>query len=144
GIAFVGAIQDALTGYYVTGAARTFEALLLTGGVIAGITMSLTIAQNFGVRMDVSTETGGLSELPMQLVGSAITTVAFAISCQVHKWALVGCGLVGLLAQMLFQLSIAARLGPTAASAKAAVGVGLVAYDVGARVRPPPLVMVTT
>ena len=144
GIAFVGAIQDALTGYYVTGAARTFEALLLTGGVIAGITMSLTIAQNFGVRMDVSTETGGLSELPMQLVGSAITTVAFAISCQVHKWALVGCGLVGLLAQMLFQLSIAARLGPTAASATAAFGVGLVAYAVGARVRTPPLVIVTT
>lgn len=144
GIAFVGAIQDALTGYYVTGAARTFEALLLTGGVIAGITMTLTISQNFGVTMEVTTNTGGLSDLPMQLIGSAITTVAFAVSCQVPRTALLGCGLVGLFAQMLFQLSVAARLGPTAASALAAFGVGVVAYAVGARVRVPPLVIVTT
>lgn len=144
GIAFVGAIQDALTGYYVTGAARTFEALLLTGGVIAGITMTVSIAQNFGVKMQVNTATGGLSDLPMQLLGSLVTTVAFAVSCQVPRGALLGCGLVGLLAQMLYQLSLAARSGPTAASALAALGVGLVAYAVGARVRVPPLVIVTT
>jgi uncharacterized membrane protein YjjP (DUF1212 family) len=34
GIAFVGAVQDAVTGYYITATARSFEALLLTGGAI--------------------------------------------------------------------------------------------------------------
>ncbi|MGH3424095.1 MAG: threonine/serine exporter family protein, partial [Nocardioidaceae bacterium] len=121
-----------------------FEALLLTGGVIAGITMTLTVAQNFGVTMEVSTSTGGLSDLPMQLLGSLITTIAFAVSAQVPRLGLIGCGIVGLLAQMLYQLSIAARLGPTAATAIAAFGVGLVAFAVAARVRIPPLVIVST
>ena len=36
GIALTGAVQDALTGYYVTAAARSLEAMLLSGGIIAG------------------------------------------------------------------------------------------------------------
>jgi uncharacterized membrane protein YjjP (DUF1212 family) len=37
GIGFMGAIQDALTGFYVTAVARILEAILATAGLIAGV-----------------------------------------------------------------------------------------------------------
>lgn len=144
GISFVGAIQDALTGYYLTGTARTFEAMLLTGGIIAGVSIGLSVAQNFGVGLRVDTPDLGASAIPVQLVGSLITTVAFALTCQVPRRALFACGMVGLFAQLLFQLAVQARLGQTASSSIAAFGVGLVAFSVARRVRIPPLVVVTT
>ena len=37
GIGFMGALQDALTGFYITAGARLTEALLSTAGIIAGV-----------------------------------------------------------------------------------------------------------
>src|SRR5690606_26780565 len=93
GISIVGAVQDALTGYYVTGSARTFEAILLTGGVIAGVSMALTIAQNFGIVLQINSNNPGLSDLPSQLIGAVFASVAFAVTCQVPLRALPGLGL---------------------------------------------------
>ena len=53
GIAFVGAVQDAVTGYYITATARSFEALLLTSGIIGGVTAGLAVADRFGVALAV-------------------------------------------------------------------------------------------
>ncbi|MFY0407834.1 threonine/serine ThrE exporter family protein [Solicola sp. PLA-1-18] len=144
GISLVGAIQDALSGYYVTGAARSFEAVLLTGGVIAGVSMGLSIADNFGVDLEVRSDLVGLGALPMQLVGAAVASIAFATVCQVPLRALLPCGAIGLAAQLLYQVALQARLGPTAGSTIAALGVGLVAYALASRIRVPPLVVVTT
>ncbi|MGH3358731.1 MAG: threonine/serine ThrE exporter family protein [Nocardioidaceae bacterium] len=143
GISIVGAVQDALTGYYVTGAARTFEAMLLTGGVIAGVSMGLTIAQNFGASLDITTVDATLADLPRQLAGAVVASVAFAVSCQVPLRALPGLGLVGLFAQLLYQVGFGALLGPSVSSGIAAFGVGLVAFHLGRRIGVPPLVVVT-
>lgn len=145
GISIVGAVQDALTGYYVTGAARTFEAVLLTGGVIGGVSMGLGVAQNFGESLTISTVPGTLDNPPGQLLGAVIATVFFAVTCQVHWRALPGLGLVGLFAQLLFQASIGAGwgLGPSISSGVAAFGVGLVAFHLGRRIGVPPLVVVS-
>lgn len=143
GISIVGAVQDALTGYYVTGAARTFEAILLTGGVIAGVSMPLTLAQNFGAELNITTFEPSLYDLPSQLAGAVVASVAFAVSCQVPLRALPGLGLVGLFAQLLFQASYQAALGPSVSSAIAAFGVGLVAFHLGRQIKVPPLVVVT-
>lgn len=145
GISIVGAVQDALTGYYVTGAARTFEAILLTGGVIGGVSIGLGIAQNFGEPLPVKIVEGTLANLPGQLLGAVIATVAFAVTCQVSWRALPGLGLVGLFAQLLFQASIGAGwgLGPSISSGIASFGVGLVAFHLGRRIGIPPLVVVS-
>ena len=37
GIGFMGALQDALSGFYLTASARIIEALLATAGLIAGV-----------------------------------------------------------------------------------------------------------
>ena len=41
GIGFMGALQDALTGFYITAGARLTEALLATAGIIAGVSGGL-------------------------------------------------------------------------------------------------------
>ncbi|UPK74142.1 threonine/serine exporter family protein [Nocardioidaceae bacterium SCSIO 66511] len=145
GISIVGAVQDALTGYYVTGSARTFEAVLLTGGVIGGVSIGLSIAANLGESLPVRIVTGTVHNLPSQLLGAVIATVAFAISCQVDWKALPGLGLVGLFAQLLYQASVGTDwgLGPAVASGVGAFGVGLVAFHLGRRIGTPPLVVVS-
>ena len=49
GIGFMGALQDALSGFYVTGGARLTEALLATAGIIAGVSGGLAVADVVGV-----------------------------------------------------------------------------------------------
>ena len=44
GIGFMGALQDALTGFYITAGARLIEALLATAGIIAGVSGGLGLA----------------------------------------------------------------------------------------------------
>ncbi len=51
GIGFMGAIQDALTGFYITAGARLLEALLATAGIIAGVSGGLTVGTMLGVEL---------------------------------------------------------------------------------------------
>ena len=51
GIGFMGAIQDALTGFPLTAGARMLEALLATAGIIAGVSGGLTVADVLGVNL---------------------------------------------------------------------------------------------
>ena len=48
GIGFMGALQDALSGFYVTAGARLTEALLSTAGIIGGVSGGLSLGQFFG------------------------------------------------------------------------------------------------
>jgi uncharacterized membrane protein YjjB (DUF3815 family) len=51
GIGFMGALQDALSGFYVTGGARLTEALLSTAGIIAGVSGGLPSPTFVGVEV---------------------------------------------------------------------------------------------
>ena len=51
GINFMGAIQDALTGFPLTAGARILEAILATSGVIAGVSGGLTVGRMLGVNL---------------------------------------------------------------------------------------------
>ena len=51
GIGFMGAIQDALSGFYLTAGARIIEALLATAGLIAGVSAGLVLAPKPGIRL---------------------------------------------------------------------------------------------
>ena len=51
GIGFMGAIQDALSGFYITAGARIIEAMLATAGLIAGVSAGLALAPVLGVSL---------------------------------------------------------------------------------------------
>ncbi len=48
GLSLVGSVQDAITGAPITAAARFFEVVMMTGGIIAGVALSLRVASALG------------------------------------------------------------------------------------------------
>jgi uncharacterized membrane protein YjjB (DUF3815 family) len=145
GISFMGAIQDALTGFPLTAAARILEAMLATAGVIAGVSGGLTVGRVLGVdlgRLDPGATT--LTDLPLVVLGAAVTASAFALASYAPPRSLVPIALVGAVAEAAFYVVEDRGFGAAWASACAAVLVGVVSYSVAGRVRVPPLVVVVS
>jgi uncharacterized membrane protein YjjP (DUF1212 family) len=142
GVALVGAVQDALTSHFVTASARMFEVLLLTGGIIAGISIALTIGRKLGVEISVTSAGTSWSDLPTTILGAAVVAVAFAYGTYTPLRALIPIGITGLLGQLIYQTSVQWKIGPALSSGAAALVVGIVSYSLAGRVRVPPLVVV--
>jgi uncharacterized membrane protein YjjP (DUF1212 family) len=141
GVTLVGALQDALTGFYVTASARSFEALLLTGGIIAGVSGGLGLANLLGGPLPVhALRPLGLEHVALGMVGAAITSGAFAFACYAPPRALAPVALLGALTQLIYRPAIELGMGSAWSSAMAAVAVGLVSFSVSGRVRIPPLI----
>ena len=83
GIGFMGAVQDALTGFPLTAGARILEATLATAGIIAGVSGGLSIARLLEVDLGrLNPGVGGLAEAGAIAAGSAIAAAAFG---SVHR-----------------------------------------------------------
>jgi uncharacterized membrane protein YjjP (DUF1212 family) len=145
GINFMGAIQDALTGFPLTAGARILEAILATSGVIAGVSGGITVGRMLGVdlgRLDPGFSS--FSDLPVMAIGAAITAAAFAFAAYAPPRSLPPIALIAGVAEVVFYTTFNRGLGVAWSSATAAVLIGLVAYAVAARVRVPPLVIVVS
>ncbi|HJQ04320.1 MAG TPA: threonine/serine exporter family protein, partial [Nocardioides sp.] len=143
GIGFMGAIQDALSGFYVTGGARLLEAVLATAGVIGGVTGGLSLAAAVHLELPslVPARTD-LTGIGVAALGGAIGSAAFAFSAYAPRRALVPIGILGA-AALAADLTIALHHFAGAWSVGvAAFGVGLVSFAVAGRLRVPPLVVV--
>ena len=145
GINFMGAIQDALTGFPLTAGARILEAILATAGVIAGVSGGLTVGRLLGVdlgRLDPGAME--LSDIPVMSLGAAIAAAAFAFASHAPLRSLAPIAVIAAVAEAVFSLVKDQGFGVAWASAAAAVLVGLVSYSVAGRVRVPPLVVVVS
>jgi uncharacterized membrane protein YjjP (DUF1212 family) len=145
GIAFVGAVQDAVTGYYITATARSFEALLLTGGIIGGVTAGLAVADRFGIELAVQPfQVRGFGYLPIAVAGASIAAAGFVFACYAPKRAIVAAVLMGALGQFGYRAMTEADFGVAWGTGLAAVLIGVVAFSVAGRMRIPPLVVVVS
>ncbi|GAA1575760.1 MULTISPECIES: threonine/serine ThrE exporter family protein [Kribbella] len=142
GIALTGAVQDAITGYYVTAAARSLEAMLLTGGIIAGVSLGLALALRLGLKVGIEPQTIQLANLPVMVISGAVMAVAFAYASYAPLRALLPVAVMGALASLIFTLMTRASFGPAWSTAAAAFVVGLGGYSGGRRTGVPPLVVV--
>jgi uncharacterized membrane protein YjjB (DUF3815 family) len=146
GVGFMGALQDALSGFYVTAGARLTEALLATAGIIAGVSGGLTLAEVAGVRID-RLDPGAVSSLKdvtVMAVGAAICAGAFAFASYAPRRIIApiaGIAAVAMVISQSFSIQGFGRAWPTAF---AALFVGLVSYTVSGRMRVPPLVVVVS
>jgi uncharacterized membrane protein YjjP (DUF1212 family) len=143
GVSFMGAIQDALTGFPLTAGARILEAMLATAGIIAGVSGGLTIGAMLGAdvgRLDPGQVS--LSDVPLMALGAGIAAAAFAYASYAPLRTLVPVALVGALAEGVQSLARDRGVGTAWSAAAAAVLIGLVSYAVAGRVRVPPLVVV--
>jgi uncharacterized membrane protein YjjP (DUF1212 family) len=146
GVGFMGGLQDALTGFYLTAGARLTEAMLATAGIIAGVSFGLTAAEVVGVRI-TSLEPGvgdSLRGVSLTGLGAAITAAAFAFSSYAPRRIIAPIGLIAGVAMVISSSSTILGLGSTWPKGIAAFGIGLVSFTVAGRVRVPPLVVVVS
>ncbi|SFA80240.1 Uncharacterized membrane protein YjjP, DUF1212 family [Nocardioides alpinus] len=143
GIGLMGAVQDALTGFYLTASARLIEAMMATAGIIAGVALGISVAEGIGLSLGelVPGKIGSYSDLPAVLIGAAVSSAAFSVACYAPRRAVVPIGLITAVAALVSQAVEVSGFGRAAAAGVAAFFIGLVAYAVAGRVRVPPLVV---
>ncbi len=145
GIGFMGAIQDALTGFPLTASARMLEALLATAGIIAGVSGGLTVGRMLGVDLGrLNPGVGSLSQAGAVLAGAAVCGAAFAFASYAPVRALAPIALVAGGAAFVSLLAQTQGLDRAWAVALAAVMIGVTSYSLSRLVRVPPLVVVVS
>jgi uncharacterized membrane protein YjjP (DUF1212 family) len=143
GVNFLGAVQDALTGFPVTAGARILEAFLATTGVVAGVSGGLRVADVVGVDLGrVNPGAYTIADAPVMVVGGAIAAAAYAFSAYAPRRALGPIAVVAGVAIAVYVGAYDRNLGVAWSSALAALLIGLAAYPVAARARIPTLVVV--
>jgi uncharacterized membrane protein YjjB (DUF3815 family) len=143
GIGLMGAVQDALTGFYLTSSARLIEAMMATAGIIAGVALGISVANGVGLRLSrlVPGQIGDYSDLPAILAGAAVSSAAFSVACYAPRRAVAPIAVITAIAALISQTVSVNGFGRAAAAGAAAFFIGLVAYAVAGRVRVPPLVV---
>jgi uncharacterized membrane protein YjjB (DUF3815 family) len=143
GIGFMGAIQDALSGFYLTAGARIIEAMLATAGLIGGVSAGLALAPAFGVSLDyVRPGESGLANPPLVLVGAIVSASAFAFTCYAPMRALPAVAMTTLLGNLAYLAMDDPNATMPWAASCAAVIIGVVSFTIAGRVGVPPLVVV--
>jgi uncharacterized membrane protein YjjP (DUF1212 family)/uncharacterized membrane protein YjjB (DUF3815 family) len=143
GVNFLGAIQDALTGFPLTAGARILEAFLATAGIVAGVSGGLQVADVLGVDLgNVDPGAYSLADVPVMVLGGAIAASAYAFSAYAPERSLLPIAAVAALAVGLYALVYERGFGIAWSSALAALLLGLVSHPVATRVRVPSLVVV--
>jgi uncharacterized membrane protein YjjP (DUF1212 family) len=143
GVNFLGAIQDALTGFPVTAGARILEAFLATAGVVAGVSGGLRAADVVGADLGrLNPGAYALAHPPLMILGGAVAAAAYAFAAYAPDRALLPIAVVAAAAVALYAGAYDRGLGIAWSSAVAALLLGLVAFPVAARARIPTLVMV--
>ncbi len=145
GIGFMGALQDALSGFLVTGGARILEAVLATAGIIAGVGGGLSLCVAVGIDVPrLALPNFDLVSVSAAGVGGAIAAAAFAFASYAPLRTMVPIGVLGGIAIAATESIDQAGFGRTWAVAVAAFVIGLFGYTVGRRFRVPPLVVVVS
>ncbi|HEU4336484.1 MAG TPA: threonine/serine exporter family protein [Nocardioides sp.] len=142
GIGLMGAVQDALTGFYLTSSARLIEAMMATAGIIAGVALGISLAEGIGLELGRLVPGAlGVSELPAVLAGAAVSAAAFSIASYAPRRAVLPIALTTAVAALIAQAITLLGFGRVMSAGAAAFFIGLVAYAVAGRVRVPPLVV---
>lgn len=143
GIGFMGAIQDALSGFYVTGGARVLEALLATAGIIAGVSGGFSLAAAAGFDLPaLEPARTGLVGIGMAAGGAAIGAASFAYASYAATRTLIPIGLLAAVAIAVSETIVLEDFGRPWAVGVAAFVVGVCSYTVASRLRVPPFVLV--
>ena len=145
GIGFMGALQDALSGFYLTAGARLTEALLATSGIIAGVSGGLSLARVAGVEVGrLEPGAAGWESVTVMAAGAALCAGAFAFASYAPGRIIAPIAAIGAVAMVISQSISVEGVGRAWPTGIAAFFVGLVSFTVAGRFRVPPLVVVVS
>lgn len=134
GTSVVGAAEDALSGYYVTAGARTFEVGVLSLGIVIGISVILTLGNRLGLYVAVTSTTHLEPNVVIQLSCALVIAAAFAVSSYAVGRAVVMSALLGALGWWV-NIMVGDSGGAATAAAVAAAVIGLLARVASGRLR---------
>ncbi len=141
GMQLVGAAEDAISGYPLTAAAKSFEVALYTIGLVVGIGFVLDIGSRLGIPLYIGDVFGNAPSGYVQVACGAVIAGAWAVASYTQARNVGLIMLVGAVAAGLFYLVDTLWLGPAGAAFFAALAVGLLAGVIGDRGRLPSLVV---
>ncbi|MDO4784720.1 MAG: threonine/serine exporter family protein [Propionibacteriaceae bacterium] len=144
GLGVVTAARDALEGSFITSAARTYDSIMSTGGIVVGVVVTLWAGVRLGVQGTISPTAGVVEPALWQAVVAGACSVAFAVICHVSPRSLLGCGLLGTIGYGSYLAVSPSFAYYPAAAAFGALAVGAGAQLVAWRWRVPVLALITT
>ncbi|GGO89452.1 threonine/serine ThrE exporter family protein [Wenjunlia tyrosinilytica] len=122
----VAAVQDGLTGFYITASARLLEVMYLVVGIVCGVLLVLYVGLRFDAELDPEQAFRTVERPPVQLIAAMVLTLAFAVMLQSERQTLLIVTLNGGIAWTVFAvLHDQADVSPVLATLVAAGLVGL-------------------
>ncbi|HLS73309.1 MAG TPA: threonine/serine exporter family protein, partial [Actinomycetaceae bacterium] len=141
GMQLVGAAEDAISGYPLTAAAKSFEVALYTVGLVVGIGFMLDLGRRLGIPLYIGDVFGSAPAGLVQITCGAVIAGAWAVASYTRARSVPIIMLVGAVAAGLYFAIGALWLGPGGSAFFAALGVGLLAGVIGDRGRLPSMVI---
>ncbi|MFH8805001.1 threonine/serine exporter ThrE family protein [Streptomyces sp. NPDC017936] len=126
GRALVAGVQDGLTGFYITAAARLLEVLYFFVGIVVGVLVMLYLGVQLGARLNPDAALG-ITERPLWQIGaSMLLSLTFAVLLQQERSTVLAVTLNGGVAWSVYgAMHYAGDISPVASTAVAAGVVGL-------------------
>lgn len=143
GLTLVQALQDGITGAPVTGSARFFDTMLLTGGIIAGIALGIELSGMLGIPLPdvIAGSDLNLSQATVRVLAGTMASIAFALASNAGLTALAVSGTVALLGSMTYYYVLTPiGVHPVTSAGAAAVMIGLIGGLLARRWSIPPLI----
>ncbi len=143
GIALLGAVQDALTGFMVTASARAMEVVLLAAGITGGVAAALIVARQAGVTMTVAPPAPfTLAGLPPRFLSAGVVAAAMAVGLYATMRLLPAVFLLGGFGWVTYLALDEVLSSPSMARGVVAVLIGMCGQALATRRRLPALAVV--
>ncbi|MEV7995650.1 threonine/serine exporter family protein [Streptomyces sp. NPDC086077] len=126
GRALVAGVQDGLTGFYITAAARLLEVMYFFVGIVVGVLVVLYFGVQLGAQLNPDAALN-IAERPLlQIAASMLLSLTFAVLLQQERSTVVAVTLNGGVAWIVYgAMHYAGNISPVASTAAAAGLVGL-------------------
>lgn len=126
GLTIVGAVQDAIDEFYTTANSRILKVVMLTAGIVAGLTIGLFISKKLGIELFIDTERPLYYQIGWQYLGAFLIAAGFSLSMQSNFTGIILAGMLGLTSWYIYATMLS-DLGSIAASGLAAAISGAIA-----------------
>ncbi|MEV1292232.1 threonine/serine exporter family protein [Pseudonocardia sp. NPDC049635] len=143
GLSVVSTVQDALTGYYLTAAARIVEIALLSAGLLTGVVLGLQLGFQFDVPIEVSGDLpSSVGQFGLSVMSGALAAAFYALAGYAPLRSLPIAGAVGAASWAVYGvLTQVVGIGAVPATGAAALVVGLAAGLLRRGTNTPPMVV---
>lgn len=143
GYALVAGVQDALTGFPISGSARGLEVMLTAAGIITGVAITLRASAVLGVDLHLgSVSLTALIHVPTQVAAAGAAAALYGSATSVPRRTLVPAGLVGASSWGCLLLLRHAGSSLIVATAVAAVLAGVIGNVIAFRQRTHPFLLI--